>query len=191
MFVVNLALKNMKFIIPLFALVLLASCKDQQKVKYLNELQVMEKQLDSLDLVANDTTGEVPFNINMSVRNTILKVKNNYLPDTIDYAVADMMNDYKEIRKVLSKNGKNLEKVNQAIPEVKQKVKDLYHDIENGAGERERYREYVDFEKSKIENIKDVLSYYVDTKNKYFNRYDSLHPIVSNFADSLVNAQID
>jgi hypothetical protein len=79
--------------------------------------------------------------------------------------------------------------VKQSIPEVRQKVEDLKHDIDNGVGEREKYEEYINFEKKKIADIEEVLNYYLETRNKFYNRYDSLHPIVTNFADSLLNAK--
>lgn len=167
------------------------SCKDEEKANYLKEISSMETELDSLASIIDDTTRRNSTMVNLNVRNTILKVKNNYLPDTIDYGVANMMNDYKEIRKAISSNSGNLAKAKQAIPEVKQKLQDLEHDIKNGVGERERYGEYIAFEQKKVEDIKNVLDYYIKTNKKFYDRYDSLHPIVTNFADSLLNAKND
>ena len=92
----------------------------------------MENELDSLENITSNDNRRSGENISMKIDNTILKVKNNYLPDTIDYAVAEMMNDYKEIMKALQSNSGNLAKAKQSIPEVKQKVDDLEHDIKNG-----------------------------------------------------------
>lgn len=178
----------MKYLFFAILLASLIACKDKEQDKYLAEIADMEVEIDSLEMVAKDTLLKKPFSVALNVRNTIIKVKNNYLPDTIDYGVANMMNSYKEIRKALESNSGNLAKVRQSLPEIKQKVSDLKHDIENGVGERERYQEFVNFEKKKIEEVKDVLSYYMNTKQKFYNRYDSLHPIVNKFADSLVNA---
>ncbi len=179
----------MRVLFTFLVICLLFSCKNEQKTKHLQEINTMEKDLDSLSSVANDTTQRRPGSLNMNVEETIQKVKNNYLPDTINYSVAKMMNNYKEIKKAVMSNSGNLAKVKQSIPEVRQKVQDLKHDIENGVGEREKYEEYINFEKRKIADIKDVLNYYLETRNKFYNRYDSLHPIVTNFADSLLNAK--
>ncbi len=179
----------MRVLVAFFIISFLFSCKNEQKTKHLHEINTMEQDLDSLSSVANDTTQQRPGRLSMNVEETIQKVKNNYLPDTINYSVAKMMNNYKEIKKAVMSNSGNLAKVKQSIPEVRQKVKDLKHDIENGVGERERYEEYINFEKKKIADIKDVLNYYLETRNKFYNRYDSLHPIVTNFADSLLNAK--
>jgi len=179
----------MRILVAFFVISLLFSCKDELKTKHLQEISAMEQDLDSLSNVANDTTQRRPVNLNMNVQKTIQKVKNNYLPDTINYAVAKMMNNYKEIKKAVMSNSGNLAKVKQSIPEVRQKVEDLKHDIDNGVGEREKYEEYINFEKKKIADIEEVLNYYLETRNKFYNRYDSLHPIVTNFADSLLNAK--
>ncbi|WP_107038487.1 hypothetical protein [Brumimicrobium mesophilum] len=167
------------------------SCKNENKKELLSEIDKMENTLDSLETVANDTTRYGSKDIVTSVRETILKVKNNYMPDTIDYVLADQMNSYKEIRKAISKNSGNLAKAKQTIPEVKIKLDDLKHDIENGVNDRDKYEEFINYEKSKISEIKQVLSYYIETTALYYDRYDSLHPIIENIGDSLQNLPND
>lgn len=164
----------------------LSSCKNENKKELLTEIDSMEKTLDSLETVAEDTTRYRKTDIVASVRNTILKVKNNYKPDTIDYVLAEQMNSYKEIRKAISKNSGNLAKAKQTIPEVKEKLEDLRHDIENGVNDRDKYQEFINYEKSKISEIEQVLSYYIETTNTYYKRYDSLHPIIDRIGDSLL-----
>lgn len=167
------------------------SCNNDNKNELLSEIDKMENTLDSLEAVANDTTRYRATDIDASVRETILKVKNNYVPDTIDYVLADQMNSYKEIRKAVSKNSGNLAKAKQSIPEVKQKLEDLKHDINNGINDRDKYQEFINYEKGKIQEIEHVLAYYVETTNKYYNRYDSLHPIIKRIGDSLVETSHD
>ncbi len=163
-----------------------ASCKNDNKKELLAEIDKMENTLDSLLIVANDSTRYRSTDIVTSVRATILKVKNNYMPDTIDYVLAEQMNSYKEIRKAVSKNSGNLAKVKQTIPEVQKKLDDLKHDIENGVNDRDKYNQFINYEKSKVNEIQEVLSYYLETTDKYYNLYDSLHPIIKRIGDSLV-----
>jgi DNA repair ATPase RecN len=169
----------------------ITSCKNENKKELLSEIDRMEIKLDSISNVANDTARYVAENIVTSVRATILKVKRNYMPDTIDYILANQMNSYKEIRKAVSKNTGNLAKVKQTIPEVQKKLEDLKHDIENGVNDRDKYQDFINYEKSKIAEIEQVLSYYIETTNKYYNSYDSLHPIISRVADSLAEISHD
>ena len=167
----------------------MTSCKNENKKELISEIERMESKLDSLLTVANDTTRYRAEDIVTSVRATILKVKQNYMPDTIDYVLADQMNSYKEIRKAVSKNSGNLAKTKQTIPEVLTKLDDLKHDIKNGINDRDKYQDFINYEQTKIDEIEQVLSYYIETTNKYYNRYDSLHPIIKKIGDSLAGSK--
>lgn len=164
----------------------ITSCKNDNKEELLSQIDEMENTLDSLALIANDTIGLSASETIASVRATILKVKNNYNADTIDYELAEKMNSYKDIRKGISKNSGNLAKAKQTIPEVQKKLGDLRHDIESGVNDRDKYQEFINFEKSKVNEIEEVLRYYVEMNDKYHDKYDELHPIIKKLGDSLV-----
>ncbi|MEX1191220.1 MAG: hypothetical protein WEA99_04550 [Brumimicrobium sp.] len=174
-----------KIIAIIIGFIILSGCQDKKKQTYLKEINAMDFKIDSLDKVSKEKRVDTINSIVMSVRSTISSVKDVYFADTIDMKIATMMNEYKEIRKVLSSNTGNISKATKALPEVKQKLKDLEHDINEGVGEREKYQEYINYEKNKIEEIESLLDYYIITNDKYISRYDSLHPLVVNFADSL------
>ncbi|HZH87389.1 MAG TPA: hypothetical protein VFD77_08730 [Brumimicrobium sp.] len=182
---------KLKIFAVLMISISLTSCNNAEKKKHLAEIDVMEATLDSLSLIANDTTSSNASQIIYSVRETISNVKENYNPDTIDYDLAEKMNSYKEIRKVISRNSGNIAKAKQAIPEVQAKLADLKHDVENGVNDREKYNEYINYEKAKIEEIKHVLSYYLETTKEYNDLYDSLHPIIKALGDSLEHSSHD
>lgn len=174
-------LKYLIIILPL----LILSCKDQEKSSYLDEIEVMNTKLDSLESTAeNQKTDSIP-QIVMTIEDMIHKVKENYIADTIDLEIAALMNRYKDAKKSLSSNTGNLAKAKNAIPEVKEKLKDLKHDIENGVGNREKYQEYINFEVNKIQEIESILKYYIETNKKYLNQFEKAHPKVKSFADSL------
>jgi len=174
---------NIFYILVLSAFII--SCNDSKKNKHLEDIAIMETTLDSLSIIAYDTTRENSTEITSSIKESILKIKNNFGTDTIDYVLAEKINAYKEIRTVISINSGNLAKVKQVIPEVQKKLIDLKHDIENGINDRDKYTEFIDFEKSKVNEVKSVLSYYLKTSDEYFKKYDSLHPIIKNLGDSL------
>lgn len=173
-----------KYLIILLPL-LFWGCQDQQKSAYLNDLEKMNVKLDSLAVVSQNQRTDSSRQVINSIEMTIERVKENYFADTIDLELAAMMNSYKDAQKVLSSNTGNLAKARDAIPEVQEKVQHLQHDIENGAGDRERYTEYINFEKDKIEEIETILDYYISTNQEYINKYRTIHPKVKNFADSL------
>ena len=170
--------------ILLIATITFFGCKNKDREKYIKEIDTMSATLDSLKTIAYDTTGQNIQPISQSVHQTIQQIKQKYSSDTIDLKTAKKIDAYKEIESAISINSGNLAKAKQAIPEVQQKIDDLRHDIENGVNDRDKYQEYIAFEKSKINDIEDVLSYYIKTKKKYQDRYDSLHPIMKNLGDA-------
>lgn len=179
-------MKLLKYLVIVFP-VLIWGCKDQEKSSYLEEIEIMSAKIDSLENVSkNQNADSIPTIVN-TIGITIDRVKKNYIADTIDLELAALMNRYKDAKKSLSSNTGNLSKARGAIPEVKEKIEHLKHDIENGVGEREKYEEYINFEKDKIQEIESILDYYIKTNKKYLEQYRNAHPKVKSFADSLAS----
>jgi chromosome segregation ATPase len=166
---------------------LIWGCKDQEKSAYLEEIEVMTSKIDSLDIISKNQNSDSIPQVVKTIEKTIDKVKSNYVADTIDLELAALMNRYKDAKKSLSSNTGNLSKAKGAIPEVKEKLEHLKHDIENGVGDREKYQEYINFEKNKIQEIESILSYYIKTNKKYLKQFKNDHPQVKSFVDSLVS----
>lgn len=175
---------KVKLIIVLIGMIVLYSCNNKNREKYIKEVDAMAATLDSLKTIAYDTTESDIQPISQSVKTTLQKIKQNYNSDTIDLKTAKKIDAYKEIENALSINSGNLAKAKQAIPEVQEKVDDLRHDIKEGVNDRDKYQTFIDFEQSKIADIKNVLSYYIKTNVKYRKRYDSLQPLMKNMGDS-------
>lgn len=175
-----------KYIVIIFPL-LIWGCKDQEKSSYLEEIEVMNSKIDSLDNISKNQNNDSIPEIVRTIEKTIDKVKKNYVADTIDLELAALMNRYKDAKKSLSSNTGNLSKAKGAIPEVKEKLEHLKHDIQNGVGDREKYKEYINFEKNKIQEIESILDYYIKTNKKYLEQFKNAHPQVKDFADSLVS----
>lgn len=169
-------------------MITLYSCNNKNRGKYIKEIDSMSATLDSLKTIAYDTTGQNTQPILRSVHETIQKIKQNYSSDTIDLELVKKIDAYKEIENALSINSGNLAKAKQAIPEVQLKVDDLRHDVKNGVNDRDKYPEFIEFEKSKINDIRNVLSYYMETKIKYCERYDSLQPLMKEMEKSYSKA---
>lgn len=164
---------------------LFLSCQDTQQREYIAKIDQLENDLDSMQQVAEEHRVDTIPQLVAHIKQRTFEVTENYSPDTIDYKIATMMNDYKEIRKALSANKDNYEKVKIGIPEVKEKLQDLRFDIESGLGERDRYEEYYLFEKQKVNQIEEILKYYIETLDKYREMYEKTEPKVNVFIEDL------
>lgn len=178
----------MKKIVPIIFVisVTLIGCKDQQKEKYLTQLNDLQITLDCIDSSATNINTLRIDSITQNVNKTLKKIKLNYNQDTISLSFAEKIESYKEISPALSTNSGNLAKVKMALPEIQKKIEDLQHDIDNGVNNREKYPDFVTFEKGKVEKIKKIMDYYIETNTRYCQRYDSLQPIMERFIQDLV-----
>lgn len=163
----------------------LTSCKNQMKSHYVEEVEQIQSTLDSLEAIAFDAKNRQKGEIINSVQETLAIIKENYQLDTISLEGVKNIDAYQEIEEAMKVNAGNLAKAKQAIPEIKTKLKELKHDIENGVNERAKYQDFINFEKNKVEAVGEILAYYMKNKIKYENRYDSLYPFIRNFSDSL------
>lgn len=155
----------------------------------INEIQEMHATLDSLESVTEQNRIDTLTQLIEYIKFNTDEVVNNYHTDTIDYKVAKMMNNYKDTRKAFSKNSGNLAKARQAIPEVRESLENLSHDIEHGVGQRDKYEEFIGFEKGKVKQIKEILTYYLETKEKYTTLFIETDKEVLEFIEQLKSEQ--
>lgn len=174
-----------RFLLFLSISVVLWSCKDSARDEYLLEISQMEQELDSMLVIAEANRIDTLSKLIDHIKNRTLDVSKHYVPDTIDLEIAKMMNLYKDVRKAMSSNSGNLAKVKNSIPEVQQKLADLRYDIENGLGDREKYGEFVAFERAKVNQIEEILAYYLDVKQEFTDVFRETDPQVQAFIREL------
>lgn len=173
------------FTIFLMLALLLGSCKDAEKEGYLAEIDQMNVHLDSLWHEIEQNNIDTLKGISNTIEMAIAKVQKNYFPDSIDLEIAGMMNAYKGIKKSLERNSGNLGKAKAAIPEIKETLSNLQHDIENGAGNREQYAENVEYERGKVNQVDELLSFYFKARDSNLSKFVEIHPRVEAFANEL------
>lgn len=164
---------------------LFVGCNDAEKEGYLAEIQAMEEKLDSLSVRIVEHDSDNLRGLTTTINQVIGKVQKNYFPDSIDLEIAARMNAYKGIRKSLERNSGNLAKAKVAIPEIKEALGNLKHDIENGAGNRDQYAENVSHELGKVRQVEELLTFYFSTRDENVKTFEEIHPIVEAFADEL------
>ena len=94
----------------------------------------------------------------------IKRIKSYYYTDTIDHQFAKKMESYKLIQKSLKNLDGDYEKIRTALEEEKLSLNKLNSDVREGFGKREKYDEYISFEKNKIKKIKSLMKEYKSKK---------------------------
>lgn len=164
------------------------SCAHQngERMELLNEVSTLEADLKMAQskLLQNkiDTISE--FNVSMS--SVLLRIKNNLIQSEIDTELNRKLNAYKVAGKNLTQNQRNYLKAQKACKEEKESLLNLRHDIENGLGNFEKYKDYIQFEKNKTSTIKKLIDSYVKEKNKNIITITKLHPELYAFSMSIL-----
>jgi len=179
-------LKRMKYLILSLLAFSLFSCADLNKGKQLKAIVTMQTSLDSIQkvLLKNEIDTIAAFGV---ATNTVeLRIKNHYYADTIDMALGKKMDAYKKMRRTIGPLGKSFNTIKTGVIAEKETLKKLQSDIENGYGERQKFPEYIEFEKAKVEQLRILLKEYVDQKIKTMAVFHELHDELDAFSRSLV-----
>jgi hypothetical protein len=174
------------FILYIVLILSLTACHDAQKKQHLKEVDALLAQIDSIEKTYKyEHADSIPIIIH-NITNVELRIKNNYKTDTIDMVLAQKMDAYKRARKQLKPMGNVLSKVIEGSKEERIALEALRKDIESGAGERDKYAEYIAFERQKVQQINELLKEMLETQRKSFEAYYTYHEELDQFATSLL-----
>jgi hypothetical protein len=101
-------------------------------------------------------------------------------------ALAKKLDAYKVMRRSIKPMLQQYLKVREGIKEEKRVLKQLRKDIKEGRGERNRYAEYIRFERQKVQQLSTLTTEYLRTKEKFFNDYARLYPPIEAFSYTLL-----
>ena len=164
----------------------LSSCMDLKTSKQLEAIESMNQTIDSLETVFNDNKLDSVAKISLNAYGVENRIKNNYNSDTINMELGRKMDAFKVMRRNLKPLGKALTIIPTSIAEERVKLKELQADIENGNNKREKYDEYVSFEKAKVDQLKTLVSEYVQIKESSLKTYNELYEELNDFSMSLL-----
>lgn len=176
----------------------LQGCIDFKKSERLEELKSLQTTVDSVSTVfyANRLDSIVPLRVKMN--NLELRIKRFYKGDTISKELGAKMEAFRKIKMNINPEnevgGEGEEEheeesiikfhsfLNKAILEEKKSLTALYTDIESSNGEREKYDEYIQFEREKVRQITVLASEYIQRKNKLLTSFDTIYTDLYNFS---------
>ena len=172
----------MRFGILLVVFSCLFSCSDIEKDRQVKKINVLTNSVEKLKIALTQyKISNVPEK-KLAVYTVIKRIKSYYFTDTIDYQFAKKMNSYKVVKKSLKNLDGDYEKIRIALREEKIALRKLKSDVLNGFGQREKYDEYISFEKNKTKKIKSLLDEYIYKKKEFTIAFDSLHPLLNDYS---------
>lgn len=173
---------TMRFGLLLVIFSFLFSCSDIEKDRQVKKINGLTNSVEKLKIaLTQNKINNVPEK-KLRVYTVIKRIKSYYFTDTIDYQFAKKMNSYKAARKSLIILESDYEKIRLALREEKIALRKLKSDVLNGFGQREKYDEYIYFEKNKTKKIKILLDEYIYKKKEFAIAFDSLHPVLNDYS---------
>ncbi|MCX6196210.1 MAG: hypothetical protein NTY55_06070 [Flavobacteriia bacterium] len=173
---------TMRFGLLLVIFSFLFSCSDIEKERQVKKINGLTNSVEKLKIaLTQNKINNVPEK-KLRVYTVIKRIKSYYFTDTIDYQFAKKMNSYKAARKSLIILESDYEKIRLALREEKIALRKLKSDVLNGFGQREKYDEYIYFEKNKTKKIKILLGEYIYKKKEFAIAFDSLHPVLNDYS---------
>lgn len=165
----------MKFtLILLSALFAITSCSDVKRKEQLATIDQMVSSVDSLETVLKNNPADNSKVMSDSLKAMESRFKMYYISDTIDRVLVTEVNDLKQARKTLSHLSKDHKNFTQGCPELKESLRQLRYDIDNGDGDRKKYAEYIGFEQSKLRDLTLLSKEYIEQREMSYDRYDRL-----------------
>ena len=177
-------MKNIFFLF--LAVTLFTSCSDIEKTNRLDKIDKMLRGLDSIKIQLKKEKIDTLAEMQLAAQGVELRIKQNFKSDTIDLEFGKKMDQYKRMRRAMPKLRNNLVKLEKGIVELSKSLSLLKKDIENNSGIREKYDEYIKFEKNKFDQISILFKDFQTNQKKIIESYSELHLELYNFSMQLV-----
>lgn len=178
---------TMKYLFLLtLATLFLTACSDAVKPRQLSSIDELTQKLDSLSTLIEANKLDSAEHYAQMAQGVELRIKNNYFSDTVDLALGKKMDAYKIMRRKFGPLAADYLNILNGSKEINESLRQLRHDIDNGDGERDKYDEYIVFEKSKVEQIEAMAKDYMDTREATMSTFTALHNEMDAFSRDLV-----
>ena len=178
-------MKNRFFLF--LVIILTLSCSDLDKSNRLKKMYKMLFSLDSMSTQIKKEKIDTLAEMQLAAQGVEYRIRGNFVADTIDLELGKKMDRYKRMRRAIPKLRSNLVKLEKGIIELKNSLTLLKNDIENNSGIREKYDQYITFEKNKYDQIVVLFKEYKKNQKNILETYSDLHVELYNFSMKLIN----
>lgn len=177
----------MKKLAFLFVLsILFTACSDLAKEKQLKSIAVQQNKLSQLDLKLSANKIDTVAGLRWACNAVEIRIKNNLYQDTVDNVLGKKMDDYKRMRRSFGPISKAYSQLKGAVKEENLALNNLRFDIENGSGQRDKYDNFIAFEKDKIDQMNILYEDYAARKKDAMFTFNRLHASLDSFSRQLL-----
>ncbi len=178
-------LHHVKACIIFLGILFLVACSDIQKPEYLEKIKQLGSEVEAItEISENIDVDSIHLLINQ-IENVESRIKKNYQDDTLNLLLVEKLDAYKRIHPNLSIVSKLCELMEGAIDLRVSSLEGLKNDIENSAGKRSEYGEYIEQEKTEIGELKRSVNYCDSVTKTSFKTFNTLHPEIEKFSFEL------
>ncbi len=169
----------MKLILFFSLLFLSVSCGSSNRKQQLDRLSDMIEKVDSLKHVLEQNKTDSIVELQLAANSIMQRIKKDYKPKKVDMNFGRKVDEFKELQMLFVKEKEENKRtlageyglVFSALDEEKRTLLTLKSDIENERGDNEKYDEFINFEREKLNTIEGLLNHYIMRKNKYLPRF--------------------
>lgn len=168
--------------ILLTSILIFQSCTDLKKGGQLSILDDLTKTVDSIEVVLNENRIDTLKNMRDAARLMDERIAELHSSDTLSLTFAMQLDEYKLMVESIPEIEMQQVELKKGVAELHTSISKLRTDISNASGEKNRYDEFLLFEKKKVVQLRDVLNSFVKMRDKLESDYPSVEEEVRNFA---------
>jgi hypothetical protein len=177
--------KDMRFrvaCICLLGFVLFYSCQNKDNRNHLTEISRLQNDLDGIEKTLFDNEIDTIAALSMAASNVEIRIKNNYQSNKIDMEFGKKMNKFKVLRRNLRPLGRSFMTIKKGIVDERKVLENLKADIEQSRGDTEKYKEYIEFERGKVDQLRKLLVAYQEEKDRTMRDFFVLYRELDSFS---------
>lgn len=166
-------------------LILAGACTDINETRQMDQIASMNKTIDSIQVAMQANQLDSGVQYAAMAEEVEYRIRNNYFSDTINVELGRKMDKYKVMRRKFKPLRFSYKNVLKGCDEVRESLRQLKHDIENGDGERQKYDEFLGFEQEKVNQMLALSAEYASLKIETLKTFEELHEELKAFSFQL------
>lgn len=173
-------MRRYSFIIA--ALFLLSACADVERNKQLSALDELHDQLESIGQQVADHRCDTLNTWLEHVHAVQDDIRENYHTDTLSLDFARKLDEFKQMTFDLEQYQRLQLQLDSLLDPQRNALEQLQTDISNGSGKTVKYREYVEFERKRIQVLQTLGDSLVANKIRSFKAYNGVYNEMQKYA---------